>query len=302
MTTKTTSTRASRTGKQKEVVPVDSEESPIVASGFIYKRGSRRPRIWSRRYFVFGTDEPTPLENLRLYHKKYEKHATAVADTESAITASATDATLPAEGESTPKNPKELPKNKYEEANKNLHTKIAHATQTGKGLLYYYKSENKVHTGEPLGIINLRDVETVDILHDIGRDHAFYVKSKHRNFHFAAESETMRKSWVKTIQTKSSEAKKTPTIEHTDAYKDVYYKLVNRRAFVTQKTVTPFTTAEEATDNWQKSQTPADQKRKLSFKSLSFLNRKTEKSEGPTEAHEKTEKTDGIKIVETTVV
>ncbi|CAG8599357.1 10618_t:CDS:2 [Ambispora gerdemannii] len=118
----------------------------------------------------------------------------------------------------------------FEKQNKVLFTTIAHATQTGKGLLFYYKSLKSQNRLQPQGIINLADIVEVNTSPSVNRSFAFSIKTKNREYFFNAESDKAMKDWVKTIELKSEEAKKLVTeLYNTQGFKEVYNQLVDRK-------------------------------------------------------------------------
>jgi len=183
----------------------------ISTSGFLHKRCASPLLLWRKRYYIIGTDDPTPLKNLHHYHQKHQTKKSAKLP-------------IPTSGEASV----------YEEANRKTFVNIAHATQTGHGLLFYYQSNNLYHIRKPLGIVNLKDVESVTPLHKAGKRHAFCIKTNTREISLAAESENEKWSWIKIIQTKVDEAKNMEPIEYTDAFIEVYHKLANRIAWDTE--------------------------------------------------------------------
>ncbi|KAG0237865.1 hypothetical protein BGW41_008291 [Actinomortierella wolfii] len=231
----------------------DSDESLLdIEAGYLHKKGTNPINPWNKRYFVFG-DAPLPITNLQSLHKRNERRpvvkasasaapapapAAAAADAEgeaaaegSADSASAKDKAVASKKVTVEVPPKEKTKDVYESANKDLLVNIAHATQTGKGLLFYHKSDNSTHVANPLGVINLRDVNAVEKIEKSSKGHSFVVKTKSRDYHFAAGSDKEAKSWVKAIQAKSNDAKASQDPYDSPQFQQVYQKLVAREAF-----------------------------------------------------------------------
>ncbi|CAF9926741.1 MAG: hypothetical protein ALECFALPRED_003520 [Alectoria fallacina] len=81
------------------------------------------------------------------------------------------------------------------------HPNAAHASQTGKGLLFYAKrAEDK---GHPQGMFNLADV--TDVVKGNFNDFGFSLNGHKHNFQAINKSE--KDSWLVTIETKAAEAK-----------------------------------------------------------------------------------------------
>ncbi|KAF9972329.1 hypothetical protein BGZ73_004566 [Actinomortierella ambigua] len=240
----------------------ESEESlSDIEAGYLHKKGTNPINPWNKRFFVFG-DEAISISNLQALHKRNERRpvvkassspapAAAAAEGETAVdkpAGSAVEATASGEASSTASDagkdakdkgkkvavvdpPKDKTKDVYETANKDLLVNIAHATQTGKGLLFYHKSDNATHVANPLGVINLRDVNSVEKIEKSSKGHSFVVKTKARDYHFAAGSDKEAKSWVKAIQDKSDSAKASNDPYDSPQFQQVYQKLVAREAF-----------------------------------------------------------------------
>lgn len=100
-----------------------------------------------------------------------------------------------------------------------LFTNCAHATKTGKGLLYYFKSKD--NTKEPDGIINLKDVKDVQSVNHAGKDFCLKIITDHRVYELHAGSELAQKRWINTIKVKAEEAKQNPIVEDED-YKTAF--------------------------------------------------------------------------------
>jgi len=114
---------------------------------------------------------------------------------------------------------------------------IAHATKTGNGLLFYYKSDSDARNKKPIGIINLKQVDGVDKVKNLegaGRQFAFTIETNYRLFELSAESEAERNRWIRTIKEKIEEVDKID-VESSDEYKATYNKLEKGTAFVPQK-------------------------------------------------------------------
>ncbi|KAG0215880.1 hypothetical protein BGX33_000739 [Mortierella sp. NVP41] len=234
----------------------EAEEIDIDA-GYLQKKGSNPINPWNKRYFAFGT-EPLSLNNLQTVHKRNERRVKAVpkaapapaapdaASTEvtaaptsevaagkvpdTAAAAAATVAVTPAAA-TTPAAPAKTVEEIYEEANRDLLVNVAQANTKGTGLLYYHKSDDELHRQNVLGIINLRDVNSVEHVEKSTKNRSFKVSTKNRDYHFSAESPQKAKGWVKAIKEKSDEAKAEPDPYSNAAFQDVYKKLVAREAF-----------------------------------------------------------------------
>lgn len=102
---------------------------------------------------------------------------------------------------------------------------IAHATQTGKGLLFYHKSDDSSHVANPLGVINLRDVNSVERVEKSSKNRSFVVSTKNRDYHFSAGTSQEAKGWVKAIQEKSEEAKSARDPYESPQFGEVYKQL-----------------------------------------------------------------------------
>ena len=102
---------------------------------------------------------------------------------------------------------------------------VAQANASGKGLLYYHKSDDSLSRQNVLGIINLRDVNSVEHVEKSTKNRSFKVSTKNRDYHFSAESPQKAKVWVKAIKEKSDEAKAEPDPYSNAAFQDVYKKL-----------------------------------------------------------------------------
>ncbi|KAG0030830.1 hypothetical protein BGZ82_007273 [Podila clonocystis] len=208
-----------------------------IERGYLQKKGSNPLNPWNKRYFAFGND-PIGINNLQALHKRNERRVKA---------APATAAPAPAEGEAVaegtevaaaadpaapaaPVAPAKV-SDVYEQANKDLLVNIAHATQTGKGLLFYHKSDDSSHVANPLGVINLRDVNSVERVEKSSKNRSFVVSTKNRDYHFSAGTSQEAKGWVKAIQEKSEEAKAAKDPYESPQFGEVYKQLVAREAF-----------------------------------------------------------------------
>jgi len=119
-----------------------------------------------------------------------------------------------------------------------FYSNIAHATQTGEGLLFYYRSSSETHKKHPIGIINLKEVIDVKELHEhaMGKPFPFKVETSYRVFELAADSKSERDRWIKTIKEKVDKAKETnESVETSNGYKDTYDQLVKGTAFTATK-------------------------------------------------------------------
>lgn len=107
---------------------------------------------------------------------------------------------------------------------KKVFENIAHASQTGEGLLFYFKSET--HQTIPHGIINLKDVIDVIALNEhSGKQFAFKIETEHRTFELAADKEEDRESWIKTIKEKAEKARESPVTVDESKFNETYEKL-----------------------------------------------------------------------------
>lgn len=224
--------------EEEEEVDID------IDGGYLQKKGTNPINPWNKRYFAFGT-EPVSLNNLQNVHKRNERRVKAapkapaptavVAAAEPAATTevaagkvadtavAAAAAAAPAAAEP-PKSVQEI----YEEANRDLLVNVAQANSKGTGLLYYHKSDDELHRQNVMGIINLRDVNSVEQVEKSTKNRSFKVSTKNRDYHFSAESPQKAKGWVKAIKEKSEEAKAEPDPYSNAAFQDVYKKLGKR--------------------------------------------------------------------------
>ncbi|KAF9308947.1 hypothetical protein BG003_010379 [Podila horticola] len=183
-----------------------------IERGYLQKKGSNPLNPWNKRYFAFGND-PININNLQALHKRNERRvkaapaaAPAPAEGEAAAAAESTEVAAATPAPAAPAKVSDV----YEQANKDLLVNIAHATQTGKGLLFYHKSDDSSHVANPLGVINLRDVNSVERVEKSSKNRSFVVSTKNRDYHFSAGT--------------SQEAK-------GPQFGEVYKQLVAREAF-----------------------------------------------------------------------
>ncbi|CAG8567526.1 16729_t:CDS:2 [Acaulospora morrowiae] len=206
--------------------PKETEDDPI-ENGTLEKRSISVPYLfnWNARYFAFGTSETKySVENLRQYYKKTRR---TIRQSHGSPSATSPEETPAEEGAKTStaaatEASGETSQVKNDDPKRALHAlcaNIAHASQTGKGLLFYYKSSD--HTNEPHGIINLKFVKEVKECGTSGKAHEFKIITEYREYVLKAENETTKKRWIKTIQAKAQEAKEYPLPE-TEEYKSVY--------------------------------------------------------------------------------
>ncbi|CAI2177793.1 13894_t:CDS:2 [Funneliformis geosporum] len=170
---------------------------------------------------------------------------------------------------------------------------IAHATKTGNGLLFYYKSDSDARNKkQPLGIINLKEVDGVDKVYPIddcaGKPFVFKVETNYRLFELAAESNVERDRWIKTIKEKIEEADKID-VESSEEYKATYSKLEGGNAFINHKSdnimsdTEMFSGDEENTDPPKRNVKNVDPNRRRSvFTQLFFGGRKASTSDATT--------------------
>lgn len=114
-------------------------------------------------------------------------------------------------------------KAKFEEKNKDLFETMATATVTGKGLIFYYDSEQQ---NELLGIIDLRKVKATS-----KADYCleFFTDGKSTVIKFPSKESL--ETWTAAI-----DASELTDVSDTAEYKDVYNKLVNGSAFPDEAT------------------------------------------------------------------
>ncbi|RUS27323.1 hypothetical protein BC938DRAFT_483417 [Jimgerdemannia flammicorona] len=171
----------------------EEEELQNIENGGILKKKGGTFGTFGRspdRYFYF-TDEAYSLNKLKNVHKKH----TAL-----------------------------VSKGKGKDDHEEIFQAIAHATHTGKGLLFYTTSAK--HTEEPHGIIVLKHITNVDLVPGgkVGY-HPFHIVTQHHTWELAAKTEKEAKQWVQTINSKREEAKSLESVEETETYKITYDKL-----------------------------------------------------------------------------
>ncbi|KAF8440129.1 Pleckstrin homology domain-containing protein [Terfezia claveryi] len=109
------------------------------------------------------------------------------------------------------------------EKSETAHSTAAYASQTGKGLLFFAKTDaQKAH---PIGIIKLADV--VDVTPSGANK--FALKLTNDVWNFGAQTTADRDSWVQTIKARVSEAKEVvEAITSSDGYKATLEKFSNK--------------------------------------------------------------------------
>lgn len=215
-------------------VKTEEEEEEIdIESGYLQKRGSNPLHPWNKRYFTFGAD-PVSLDKLKTVHKRNERRVKKVppppaAETPSEVAAGKAPAKDDKDDKDDSKDAKKdaakTVEEVYEEANRDLLVNVAHANTNGKGLLYYHKSDDELHRQNILGIINLRDVNSVERVEKSSKNRSFVVSTKNRDYHFSAESPQKAKGWVKVIKEKADEAKHEDDPYGSPEFQGVYKKL-----------------------------------------------------------------------------
>ncbi|KAF9134970.1 hypothetical protein BGW39_005267 [Mortierella sp. 14UC] len=220
----------------------EEDEEIDIDAGYLQKKGTNPINPWNKRYFAFGT-EPVNLNNLQTLHKRNERRVKKVPTPAPAAATTTEVAAAPVSEVAAGKLPDKEPapaaaaapaksvEEIYEEANRDLLVNVAQANTKGTGLLYYHKSDDELHRQNVLGIINLRDVNSVEQVEKSTKNRSFKVSTKNRDYHFSAESPQKAKGWVKAIKEKSDEAKAEPDPFSNAAFQDVYKKLVAREAF-----------------------------------------------------------------------
>ncbi|KAF8940194.1 hypothetical protein BGZ58_007437 [Dissophora ornata] len=213
----------------------EEEEDIDIEGGYLQKRGTNPLNPWNKRYFAFGT-EPVSLDNLKAVHKRNEhrvkkKPTTAAAPAEAPSEVAAGKAPAKDAKDAPAPAPAKTVEEVYEEANRDLLVNVAQANTKGTGLLYYHKSDDELHRQNVLGIINLRDVNSVERVEKSTKNKSFVVSTKNRDYHFSAESPQKAKGWVKAIKEKSDEAKAEGDPYGSSQFQEVYKKLVAREAF-----------------------------------------------------------------------
>ncbi|KAG0325520.1 hypothetical protein BGZ99_000574 [Dissophora globulifera] len=220
---------------KSEEEEVEAEDIDI-DGGFLQKRSTNPLNPWNKRYFAFGT-EPVSLDNLKTVHKRNERRVKKVPAPAPAAEAPPTSEVAagkaPAKdaAPAAPAAPAKTVEEVYEEANRDLLVNVAQANTKGTGLLYYHKSDDELHRQNVLGIINLRDVNSVERVEKSSKNRSFVVNTKNRDYHFSAESPQKAKGWVKAIKEKSDEAKAQSDPYSSPEFQEVYKKLVAREAF-----------------------------------------------------------------------
>jgi len=218
------------TEEKKEYVPQLKE------SGTLYKYknhtlvgGYRAPMAWHRRFFKIGGQadkcEPQKLND-------YYKRNNVIIKKPSV----APKGDAPKEGEQEAPQEGKDAESAAADNQSYLHSTIAHASQTGEGLLFYYKTEKA--TDRVYGLINLAevDVESVSITTEVNKNHAFKLKvpKASREFFFYTETENDLKDWVHTIKHHVQNAKNTyKSLQDSTEYKEAYDKLVGGHYFAT---------------------------------------------------------------------
>ncbi|KAF9426768.1 hypothetical protein BGZ94_006045 [Podila epigama] len=208
----------------------EEAEDLQIESGYLQKKGSNPLSPWNKRYFAFGSD-PVDISHLQALHKRNERRVKAAPAAPAAAPAPAAEGFEVAVAAQPAAPAAATVSDVYEQANKDLLINIAHATQTGKGLLFYHKSDDSSHVANPLGVINLRDVNAVERVEKSSKNRSFVVSTKNRDYHFSAGSPREAKGWVKAIQEKSTEAKNLNDPYESPRFGEVYKQLVAREAF-----------------------------------------------------------------------
>ncbi|KAG9287819.1 hypothetical protein G9A89_017414 [Geosiphon pyriformis] len=233
----TTEKKEKENEKEEEDKEEDKEEEEVseITQGYLHKRGKQKlqfARIWNYRYFIFGDQKPIELENLDLYHEKNVKPYVVPKTT--TVPGKVVATSQPSE---TPQSTEEENEDIYEKQHKSIFSNIAHATQTGRGLLFYYKSNKEQHLRQPHGIINLGEV--ISVSHDPSlKPLAFTITTSTQEHSFYAENEKELKQWIKTIENRATETKHSlPDLHNTEGYKEVYENLVNRKVFTSSRAV-----------------------------------------------------------------
>jgi len=106
---------------------------------------------------------------------------------------------------------------------------IAHATHTGKGLLFYTTTSE--HIDEPHGIIILNQITSITKTANT-KSHHFKIVTKHHTWEVTASTHLDFRSWKKTIEKKRDETKSlTSEVEESEVYKATMEQLVKKTAF-----------------------------------------------------------------------
>ncbi|CAG8459058.1 11092_t:CDS:2 [Diversispora eburnea] len=247
-----------------EVPPVEPTETAkptandLILKGMLEKRAPPGSfmRNWKKRYFVIGDEKDIyTLENLRLYYKKNLGKTPHVA---SKVVNNTVETSQP--------DIKEVKENGSPSPKHVLATNCAHATKTGKGLLYYFRSKSKEHLKEPHGIINLKDVKDVISLTSIGgKDNCFKIITEHREYELHAENELTKERWINTIKEKAEEAKNNPIVED-EGYQAVFNQVVVGR--IEKESV--------ASDSENCTSGEEDETKRVHGRKYWFFNKKTE--------------------------
>ncbi|RIA89331.1 Pleckstrin homology domain-containing protein [Glomus cerebriforme] len=197
------------------------------------------------------------------------------------------------------------PETKEEEhehnASHQIYTNIAHASQTGEGLLFYSKSESDKNL--PHGIINLKEVTDVTPINDASaRQFSFKIVTSYRTFELFAEKSDERDRWIKTIKEKAAKAQEAreTSVETSEGFKDTYDKLVKGTAFTGESKPGELSDDVLSGDDEQQEKPRSADKRK-SFLPFVQFGRKTstaETSHTPTITESTQE--DGSKVTTTT--
>ncbi|CAG8535040.1 1025_t:CDS:10, partial [Cetraspora pellucida] len=251
------------TTKIVEEEPVDKENGTNVPETPepIYKGHLNKHHKYfgkNQRHFELNED-PIPKDNLNPYYKKNIKDVPKKApptkpsaepekpsaepekpssepEKQTDVPASDTPASdvpasdVPASDAPVSKDEKEEQKEKKEQKESDQFDKIhfcniAHAIQTGKGLLFYYKNEKNLEKRIPWGIINLKGA-TVEV--DKTSSNKFRITTKAGKEHILeAYSEKEKSSWVYTINEEIKKAEDIDAIYASDEYKNIYDQLVN---------------------------------------------------------------------------
>ncbi|KAJ1660954.1 hypothetical protein IWQ61_000169 [Dispira simplex] len=210
--------------KAAEVEAEAEEEVEPVTRGFLAQRGPRPLRLWQKRYFAFR-EEPYSLSDLHLVYKKNTNRGLQL------IRAAERSASGKA-----PETSKQV---------NDVFNNIASATVSGKGLLFYYKTDNDK---TPLGIINLRQLaEGSPAAEKSLRAHAFSLKTQTRDYYLAAASDKELKAWIKGVEQEIAALAEQSNPGETDEYKYTLEQLTQGKAFGKIPASAPAT--EEAKDN-----------------------------------------------------
>ncbi|KAK6529203.1 hypothetical protein TWF281_008386 [Arthrobotrys megalospora] len=128
------------------------------------------------------------------------------------------------------------------------HATYAHATQTGKGLLFYTKTDKT----KPSGIIKLDGAEITT-----SGDKKFTIKSAGHELQLEANTAALRERWVYTLKIKIAEAEGIhAATSETDGFKAALEKLVKPAPVVPPKKEEPVEAKKEGEE--AKEETPAE--------------------------------------------